>query len=228
MAQYKYVLRIFGLILLLAVVFMKFNSIRLKWGLVLIACYAAGMTVLGSSDLTGNAINMIAIIIVMFASQCVEYDDMLRIFYEVAALSIVVFLTGQIEITAWEATRQAGVGESMHTIHTVRYSLGFLYEINLCGGYLASALTIILLYKEVSKRNVIVVSALNVLIYMITDSRTTFGFYLTFLVRYCLLRIYKKRNSIIDFFNRGVKSGLCSHFPHTFCSQFINVLDFLA
>lgn len=202
LAEYKNILRFAGIGLYILTVIMGFRKIQWKISLILTLLYGAVMYIFGEPNLTGNAINLVAIILIMLAAQCIEHEDMMDIFVRVAMISIFVWVilivTGQIEIISWEATRISGIGADSGVIRTTRYSLGFLYEINLGAWYLTSALTVTLMQRKVTKVKLIIVSILNVIIYLASDSRTTFGFYVLFLLSYFALRIAMSKHKALS------------------------------
>lgn len=210
LAAYKNILRFAGLGLYIMTIIMGIRHIRWKLGLMLVFGYSVSMFLLGSSEMAGNAINMTAIILIVLAAQCIDYEDLRRIFYEVALLSIVVWIllivTEKIHITIWEAYRLDGIGSEMQTYETVRYSLGFLYEINLGAWYLTSALTIAVFCRGIARNRIIVVTILNIIIYIVSDSRTTIGFYALFVIFYYFFHYYKNANAVINFFNWRLKT----------------------
>ena len=207
LADYKDVLRYVGIGLYILTIILG-DKIRYKLDLMIVLIYSAAMFLLGEEDLTGNAVNMIAIILIMLAAQCIKHEDMMKIFFNVAIISIIVWFallaTGQIEITAWEAYRLTGLDVDSGNNITTRYSLGFLYEINLGAWYLTSAMTIVLAYRGIKKLDLMIVSALNIIIFIVTDSRTTFGFYFIFLISYFFLKMFRNSHKILDLVRKRI------------------------
>lgn len=213
LAQYKNVLRIFSIGCLLISVACSYKRFLLQLVWTCIALYGIVMIIVAGEHAGGNAANIVVIVLIILASLQLSEEELRMAFLSVAYLSIGIWIiligVGAISISPWDTTRVSGIGSTYMVINRIRYSLGFLYEINLGAWYLTSALTIILALKGMEKGRVVIISGINILIYIITDSRTTFYFYVLFLLIYFGFNIWDKRVKKLYVIPKGCITALC-------------------
>ena len=175
--EYKNILRYAAAIILMIAILIKFRKIRFHPIETCLFIYSCLMATFARSELTGNAVNLIVIILIVWASQDVNRNLQQKYFGIIGFVSLLLWFTllatKVISIEPWEATRFGGITR-------IRYMLGFKYEINLAAWYLTTSIIAIYIWKRNSKLLQVVSILTTILIYFYTDSRTTFLFSIIF------------------------------------------------